>query len=680
MSDCDFDGFCTGDCPGPVPDFRGSFWGVTGKYLTRLPEYIKSHLQTQPVDCGDPYYTYPRYRPHPTLSRELPNLTHEGVEYECFGAASTMIADMAKLSTIGSRPCYLWAQLHYVPVGEKNLDNAIAALARAHVGDYVEGVATATLGEPTVWLVNDANGDPEVWDSYDKLDIYTETKKAFCGSSNFGWIEKRMPSASSIRFTIYSLSVATPSVVTHDNGARGIDAYSHFQVADVSRDCYPLAVGARPKFNYFADSSISSSERIWVVGELNIANGRIVRPATIDSDIWDLFTDPDLGTTNSAVPSGFVERTDEDAIAIGTGNSGVRIISWEASAVTLFEPDPENPSETITYKTYSDVVISCTTSPFDGYTISSEPTDPSLAWYRRATAFNAGLPYDGRFDEVPVGSGDAPLDPNGRVLAHPVRVLPVGFSYRGNQENSAGGPQQVLGISVKGQNPDLGGGDAPGVLFREDFDAWNSAPMVPGVTESDVIQTTIRGFVVRPGNIDMASAKTIKENVYDDVPLRSPQPYAGTIRTPLDQDSGSTPTPIVRIIGVGFEQERASDQWFTSEGDSTNAPDTSYLPDGWKWSNSRRPDIAIERAPAWTALNGAIDSEGNDERFGCAPFYDSSRDGILQTIPAPSGFFQTTVDGKTKVYRGNFAIQQRQDDHHPTEAMIWEPGTTGFIE
>lgn len=206
-------GWKTGSCNGPVPDFRGSFWGVVGNRITRMSDSVHENGELGLHD--PPFYPYPNRRAHPRLSVELPNLTDsDGVERECFGAACTKIANDAAAQTSASATTTftLWCWCHYVPVGEQNLDNAMAAFATVSCGSYKvtdPDQEQAGLGTPTVWLIED-----EVWDDREKLDYDTHRYKCFVGPDHVGWLDRNYDiisgaSTRQLKVTWYAKSSAT---------------------------------------------------------------------------------------------------------------------------------------------------------------------------------------------------------------------------------------------------------------------------------------------------------------------------------------------------------------------------------------------------------------------------------------------------------------------------------------
>jgi hypothetical protein len=648
VSECDFDGFCGGTCPGAVPDFRGSYWGCVGKYLTRLPEYIKASTQIQPAKCGDEFYPYPYYRPHPTLSRELPNLTDaDDVERECFGAACSMVADASPLTTTGTRGLYGWWLLHYVPVGEKNLDNAVAALAVAQVGSFTEEEATASIGVPTVWLINDANGDPEVWDSQDKLDVYTATRKAFVGTSNFGYFEKRLSSGTVNRITVYSTNDPDPVVTEWDNSARLLDEISHYSVCDVSRTSFPLAVGCHPAITRFGDSSISEVTRVWIVGEVNTANGHLTKPATVDSDEWDVYTASEISNSCMAVYGrGGGERDDIAAPLLTETNTEVVLRSWEAHAYTIFDPPPSPELDPTPRKVLNDAAV------FNGTFTNARTlsdTDPDFEWNSTTVANipawtwpNSGEDPE-RFPPCDVGYQSHPII-NGRVArlaAH--RYVPgYGGGFASAAEANAVMPFVLL--SAGGPLIATADGEPPGTG-------------ISGLTGTSGGGIGIIAFFYPSQDGDLT--------YYGGTPDQ-PKPTAALVRVTYDAGSGADPDLECRVLADGYTVDRTETTWCVTL-DLTADP----LPTGWRWSNSKRPDLPIAKALNWTYAGKPTGSAS------CAPYYDSSVDGVLQVIPAPSGFWRK-ADGT--IHRGAFAVAPAYDDHHPTLAMIWEPGTTGFIE
>lgn len=296
------DVWCCLSCNTPAPDFRGSYWGVVDNYLTRLPEYILSadYLTL----ASEPYYTPLKYKPHPTLSAALPNLTDaDDVERYCFGAAWSMMADGSALSTGGGGE-YVWAGCHYVPVGENDLTNAVAALCLCKVSSFTEGVATAEIGTPTVWLINDAAGDPLVFNSPTYMDIHTSDRKAFCGPGYFGWFDKRTTGGTENKITYYTASQATPSVLSWANTAQTISAGNYYNVVEVSRNSFPLALGCWSDESVFGDTTREKVDRYYQIGEFDTSNGRLAKPDTIPDDEWDLAAPPFI-TLNNSTANGF---------------------------------------------------------------------------------------------------------------------------------------------------------------------------------------------------------------------------------------------------------------------------------------------------------------------------------------------------------------------------------------
>lgn len=419
---------CCSQCSGDVPSFRGSYWGVVGSVFTRLPEYIKHPDVLQPA--AEPFYPAPHYRPHPTLSVDLPNLVDgSSVERYCFGAACTMIADGSALSKSGSGE-FVWMFLHYVPVGETDLDNAVAALGVVQVSEFTEGEYTASLGTPTVWLIENGLGSPRVWDNHNFLDIHTSSRKAFCGPSALGWIDKRISGGTQNRITYYSIGSAVPSTLTWANTAHTVSAGTYYEVADVSRTSFPLALGCWSEEQLFGDTTRRTVDRYWQIGEMDTSNGRLLKPDTIDDEIWDLGLPPfPIGTegctVNGATPPG---RADTSAPLGPDSHFAVAVLDWVVAGAARVEYDPELETDVVLFSLFDSALVN--------YAQEEDTFDDGLSpWAACFHSFADPLTLQGISGTVSSGSDDYARD----VLGEPVGWLRL-FEFYGYHNQSAAEP------------------------------------------------------------------------------------------------------------------------------------------------------------------------------------------------------------------------------------------------
>lgn len=648
-------GNCRGvHCVAPAPGFRGSFIGVVGKYVTRLPEYVHSADELDTPDDpleANPYYTYPRFKRHPVLSQELPNLTHEGVEHECFGAACSMVHDGSQIGPAASpADSYAWLWLHYVPVGEDNLENAVAALGRVQVSQYEEGEIVATLGEPTAWLVPDEGR----WSDPDTFDVNREdgTKKAFVGRGVMGWITKSFTTVS-VRY--YNHGSGTVVTNSWPNTAMEIAEEAQFKIAEISRFSFPLALGVSViHYSDFAsDSSLRDISRVFRIGNANLGTGVIDKPDSLDEAdefAWDNF--PDQG--NTARNNCGQYRASEDSAAISPLNSGVWIRAWEVVAAPYWRFNPPSGNEISGYRFHSDFIV--THSP---YAISGSSTLPDLV--ANPTWSNEWVPFARlRAGATPFNAGTA------------ITVGQQKPSFTIEDEGTPEESEKQNGILYI----------TPGYGFANGWTSGSVSQEVDAVANPWHLATAIDGGGVDidawPGHGESGRTFRAKTNSFDRTLFQSLVIRNPSSRPPATKESATVPvfpaTAKARWIATGVDVMGDDDTEYHT--DDFGISPALEIPNGYTWEDVAEASGGFS---AWYTDEPDTDYAGRDG--GYVPFYDASiGDSKIKVMPAPTGFYPlyNSEGAEVGVGRARFGIVGHMDTAHPTGASVYKPDVSSY--
>jgi hypothetical protein len=616
-----------GPCVGAAPDFRGSYWGVVGKVFTRMAEYIKApDMLQEPVE---PWYPYPHRKPHPTLSVTLPNLTDaDDVVRECFGAACAMIADSSCLSSSGGGE-YVWLWLHYVPVGETDLDNAVGALGVVQVSSYTEGRYTAAVGEPTVWLVNDVAGDPRIWNDAEWLRYWSPSRKTFVGPGYLGWIDKRISGGAQNRITYHATGQATPSVLTWINTAQEISEGLYYTAVDVSEKHFPLCLGCWSEEVLFTDDTRQRVNRIWNIGKFNLSNGRLDKPDTTDDDLWELNQPPDAIAVDACHVNGsdYPGRLDEDAPLGPDSHFAIVVIDWVVSGAQVFFGDDE---EDTIFNLWDTAII-------NGPDIFTADTDVGgLSPWRQALHAHAdAITLQDVTGDVPSGTDDYPQylafegdeGPEDDVYA-PWGYMRL-FEYYASHNQTGAVPK----------SPSFG------AHYRKASESYDEIGFRPSGFEDSYTDPVTFVTTVFP-----------RESADEAIPDPDVDDFTSNL-------AGEWTT-----IHVGFQADPNAGNFNCVRvprkvGGRSDSPPRYYLVgnlggSGFTWPHKDSASDGEERVPM--------------------PFYDSSGpEPEAVVIAPPRGFWK---DAEGEIHRGNFAVQGQYDDHHPSATTIYDTGDTDYTD
>ncbi len=623
-----------------VPDFRGSFWGVVGKTFTRLPEFVREEgILAEP---SLPYRPYPNFRPHPTLSVDFPNLTDEDeVERECFGAACTMLAD-GSLNAVNDRTCYVYCWLHYVPVGETDLDNAVAAFGRVPVGAYVaDAIPTATVGTPTAWLVNDLAGDPEVWDSHAKLDIHLDDRKAFVGPNHVGWIHKRYSdSGRTNRIVYYTAGSATPTeLIWHNNsyskpsdctvasGSVGGWTEPADRIVDVSRTRFPLAVSCRTEVRYtFAAPDtgvVSEFTKIFDQGEIDLTDGTLDRPNGFPEEDWDLFKEFPMENAIAGNWRTGITRPSMSHLPITDAMFRTPVLEFEMGRF-------RRPETQLVDNYYGTLLLMSTARFLDQTPHEDDEVNTTLLWGNLHFGFTGtGAEYGAgvfeshlTYDEVEDGLTTSWREPNDALDPYDINPLDPVASRSPIRQYA-----NYAAIDI-GDDPSC----EPSFQFLTRAVSHSRLEGTAGVTMND---------------IDSSKANVGKYGNYDNAPNVTEQALmaSATVRTAHDAQEYNT-------FGVLESYRIITGQAWTPDADFA----TGYV----------TPHAATIGGDIATA------TDKPEDIYVITPFYDSVTTGTVQPMPQPTGFWEDRTDPENPVLRrGRFCFAARYDDHSPTEADIF---------
>lgn len=215
-ADCSFSGWGKGSC---LSNSTFSGYGEFFGGISRGSKFFLTRLNPFP-NAGEEQAL------HETEHVELPNITKNGTEYRCVYVSGSQPGVGAGLDDMPDSDGYMWFLTNWVPVASPN-DAPVAGLARVKLQNIS---VAALLADPEnhqftlthSWLINDKDGNPEKWDSAEKLCHYHQhddvaRRKTCTGPCHYVWFEQMQPTQSQFRLTYWEVGVADPVVVEVDS-------------------------------------------------------------------------------------------------------------------------------------------------------------------------------------------------------------------------------------------------------------------------------------------------------------------------------------------------------------------------------------------------------------------------------------------------------------------------------